>query len=113
LNGILGKGKILILLVCHSGSTKEFFFRNEIASLIKKYLTNGYEAVIAPFWALHINVPPIWLSVFMDLFDEGNEVSEAVYEANKAVYETFPTPAAWACMHLYGNPYFKMDKKND
>jgi hypothetical protein len=113
LNGILGKGKILILLVCHSGSTKEFFFRNEIASLIKKYLTNGYEAVIAPFWALHINVPPIWLSVFMDLFDEGIEVSEAVYKANKAVYETFPTPVAWACMHLYGNPYFKMDKKNE
>ncbi|MDI9880923.1 hypothetical protein [Flectobacillus longus] len=109
LNGILGAGKILVLLVCHSGSTQEFFFRNEIASLIKRYLTNGYEAVIAPFWALHIDIPPIWLPVFMTLIDEGKEVSEAVYQANKAVYESYPTPAAWASMHLYGNPFFKID----
>ena len=113
LDGILGVGKILILLVCHSGSTKEFFFKNEIASLIKRYLSNGYEAVIAPFWALHIDIPPLWLPVFMTLIDEGKEVSEAVYEANKAVFESFPTPVAWICMHLYGNPFFKIEKKND
>jgi hypothetical protein len=112
LNGILGAGKILILLVCHSGSTKEFFFRNEIASLIKRYLSNGYEAVIAPFWALHINIPPLWLPVFLTLIDEGKEVSEAVYEANKVVHDSFPTPAAWTCMHLYGNPFFQIDKAN-
>lgn len=109
LNYILGTGKILILLVCHSGSTKEFFFRNEIASLINRYLTIGYEAVIAPFWTLHIDIPPLWLPVFMTLINEGKEVSEAVYVANKAVYKSFPTPAAWVCMHLYGNPFFKID----
>lgn len=113
LNGILGAGKILVLLVCHSGSTKELFFRNELASLIKRYLSNGYEAVIAPFWELHINIPPIWLPVFLTLIDEGEEVSEVVYQANKAVYEAYPTPAAWTCMHLYGNPFFKIDIEND
>lgn len=107
-DGILGKGKVLILLVCHSGSATEHFFRNEVSSLVKPYLMGGYEAVIAPFWSLHINVPPIWLPVFLRELDKGTEVSYAVFCANKAVSESYPTPAAWACMHLYGNPFFKL-----
>ncbi len=111
LNGILGSGKILILLVCHSGSTKELFFRNEMASVIKRYLSSGYEAVIAPYWSLHINIPPLWLPVFFDLINSGANVSDAVFNANKTVFETYPTPAAWACMHLYGNPFFTIPKE--
>lgn len=111
LNGILGEGKILVLLVCHSGSEKEFFFRNEIASLIKRYLSNGYEAVVAPFWSLHINIPPLWLPTFLSEIDEGKEVSEAVFTANKYVYDVYPTPAAWICMHLFGNPFYSIPQK--
>jgi len=111
LNGILGEGKILVLLVCHSGSEKEFFFRNEIASLIKRYLSNGYEAVVAPFWSLHINIPPLWLPTFLSEIDEGKEVSEAVFAANKSVYNVYPTSAAWTCMHLFGNPFYSIPKK--
>jgi hypothetical protein len=74
LDGILGSGKILILLVCHSGSATEHFFRNEISTIVKRYLVNGYEAVIAPFWSLHINVPPIWLPVFLEELEKGNEI---------------------------------------
>ncbi|WP_144605599.1 hypothetical protein [Algoriphagus algorifonticola] len=108
LDGILGSGKILILLVCHSGSATEHFFRNEISTIVKRYLVNGYEAVIAPFWSLHINVPPIWLPVFLEELEKGNEISNAIFHANKIVHEKYLTPAAWACMHLYGNPFFKL-----
>lgn len=106
---VIGKGKILILLVCYSGSSSTFSFKNEVASLAKKYLADGYEAVIAPFWALNIDIPPIWLPTFLKLIEQGTEVSDAVFQSNKAVYDIFPTPGAWACMHLYGNPFFKIE----
>lgn len=109
-DGILAKGKILVFLVCHSGSIKEHFFRNEITSLIKRYLSEGYDAVIAPFWSLHINIPPIWLPIFLKEIDNETEVGRAVFAANKRVFDKYPTPAAWACMHLYGNPFFKISK---
>jgi hypothetical protein len=108
LNKIVGKGKILIMLVCFSGSEKKDFFRNEIASLVNKYLANDYEAVIAPFWALHIDIPPIWLEAFFEAIDSGQQVNNAVLKSNKAVFDKYPTPSAWACMHLYGNPFFKI-----
>lgn len=110
LGGLIGEGKILILLVCHSGSEKGSFYRNEINSVIKKFLSSNYEAVIAPFWSLHIDIPSIWLPIFLESMDNGIDVSNAVFKANKKVLEKYPTPAAWACMHLYGNPFFCLDK---
>lgn len=108
LTKIVGNGKILIMLVCFSGSSQKDFYRNQVNSLVKQYLSRGYEAVIAPFWALNIDIPPIWLPAFFKSIQMGNQVSEAVFKANMAVYETYPTPSAWACMHLYGNPFFKI-----
>jgi hypothetical protein len=112
INGILGSGKILVLLVCHSGSMRELYYKNEIASIVKKYLSRGYQTVIAPFWALHISIPKIWLPAFLDEINKGEEISKAVLTANKMVYNSYQTPAAWACMHFYGNPYFKLDLNN-
>ncbi|MCG9879531.1 MAG: hypothetical protein MH472_02935 [Bacteroidia bacterium] len=109
---IIGTGKILILFVCHSGSMKNEILKNEVSSLIKQFLMNGYAAVIAPFWSLHIYVPPIWLPAFLESIDAGRTVSEAVFDANSTVFNYFPTPAAWACMHNYGNPYFKRKKSS-
>lgn len=108
LDKVVGNGKILIMLVCFSGSAKKDFFRNEITSLVKKFLASDYEAVIAPFWALHIDIPPIWLRAFFESIDSGQQVSNAVLSSNKAVFDRYPTPSAWACMHLYGNPFFKI-----
>ena len=76
--------------------------------MVKKYLAKGYEAVVAPFWALNIEIPPVWLPAFFDAIEQNNSISEAVFKANKAVYNIYPTPSAWACMHLYGNPFFRI-----
>ncbi len=108
LNRIIGSGKILIFFVCYSGSMQNDFFRNSVISIVKSYISQGYEAVIAPFWALQVNIPKFWLPAFLEAMDDGATVSEAVYKANKKVYEVFPTPAAWACLHLYGNPHLKV-----
>ncbi|MDB5159435.1 MAG: hypothetical protein JWR50_4142 [Mucilaginibacter sp.] len=112
LERFVGQGKILILFVCHSGSGTHPLFRNETANLIKKFMISGYEAVIAPAWALHIKVPEIWLPEFMDSFHSGITIDEAVFSANKKVHELFPTPAAWAALHLYGNPEIRVETKS-
>jgi hypothetical protein len=106
---LIGEGSILILLICHSGSAKSDVFRNQIASLANVFLAGNYQAVIAPFWSLSIEVVPIWLNQFLKSFNAGKALSYSVFDANNAVYNEFPTPTAWACMHLYGNPFCRMD----
>jgi len=108
LNAVIGDGKILIFFVCYSGSMKMEFFRNNVTSLVKRFIAQGYEAVIAPFWALDVTIPKYWLPEFLNCLDNGLTISQAMFNANKKVYEQYPTPAAWACLHLYGNPNLKI-----
>jgi hypothetical protein len=107
LNDVIGKGKILIFFVCYSGSMKTEFFRNNVTSLVKRFIAKGYDAVIAPFWALEVTIPNYWLPEFLRSLDAGMPIDLAVFNANKMVYSRYPTPAAWACLHLYGNPTLK------
>lgn len=108
LNSVAGKGKVLVFFVCHSGSMRAEFFRNSISSLVKRYLREGYGAVIAPAWALHVHVPKVWLPAFLDGLNDGQDISTATFRANMAVREVYPTPAAWACLHLYGDPHLSV-----
>lgn len=112
LNRIIGPGKILILFVCHSGSMRPDFLRNRIATMIRDYLKAGYEAIIAPFWALDISIPKYWLPQFLESIEKGKTVMDAVFDGNMKVKEVFPTPKAYACLHAYGNPFFKLKKLN-
>ncbi len=109
LNNVIGNGKILIFFVCYSGSMKNEFFRNNVTSMVKRFILQGYKAVIAPFWALDVRIPKYWLPEFLKSFDQGLTISQAMFNANMKVYEKYPTPAAWACLHLYGNPNLKTD----
>ena len=107
LDHIIGTGKILILFVCHAGSKQNEMFRNNVNSLIKRFILNGYQAVIAPAWALDISIPKYWLPVFLECIENGFTIDKCVHEANKKVYYKYPTPAAWANLHLHGNPNLK------
>ncbi len=104
LNSIIGEGKIVIFFVCYSGSMTTEFFRNNVSSMVKRFITQGYEAVIAPYWALDVTIPGLWLPEFLNSFNSGLSISQSVFNANVKVMATYPTPAAWACLHLYGNP---------
>lgn len=104
LERIVGSGKVLVFFVCHSGSYKDEFFKNNITSLVKEFISRGYRAVIAPFWALHVNIPSIWLENFLISMTKGLSVNFSVFNANRAVSKVYQTPVAWASMHLYGNP---------
>jgi hypothetical protein len=108
LDSYLGMGKVLILFVCHSGSIKSTPFKNSISSIIKEYVAKGYLSVIAPFWSLHISIPPIWLPVFLQSIDNGYDINRSLHNANLAVSRKFPILSAWGCMHLYGDPHLKL-----
>lgn len=96
------------MLICHSGSMDSSRYDNSIHSLIKKYIRMGYSSVIAPMWALPIDILPIWFAEFFVKFNAGSLIIDAVFAANMKVRETYPTPAAWACLHLFGNPYLNV-----
>lgn len=104
INKVIVECKILILFVCHSGSFKKSNIRQKLNSMVRVLLTYNIQTVIAPFWPLHISIPPIWLPAFYDHIKKGNPVSEAVFLANKKVFEKNMNPGAWCCMHTFGNP---------
>jgi len=47
----------------------------------------------------------------MEVVDAGGYVVDAVFQANMEVKKQFITPSAWACLHLFGNPYMKIADK--
>ena len=102
-------GKLLILFICHSGSVQSTPFKNSISTLIKEYITLGFSTVIAPFWALNILIPPIWLPIFMNAIKNGYQVVEAVHKANMEIYNHYPTLSVWSCLHLYGDPHLSIE----
>jgi len=101
---ISGKGDLSILLICHSGHTKHSLYGHQAHSLVRHFLKNGYSSVIAPFWSLHVDMVPIWLSAFIESVEQGNSISNSLLSATISVHREYPTPSAWACLHLYGNP---------
>ena len=111
-DAIVGKGKLLILLVCHSGSMNPGLYDTAVHSIVKKFIRNGYNALIAPAWSLSTEIVPLWMKTFMNAFvSKTDYVIDAVYQANMAVKARYTAISAWACMHLYGNPYLQINDK--
>lgn len=109
-DAVIGKGKMLILLVCHSGSMHPGTYDTAVHSIVKKFIRKGYNAVVAPAWSLSTEIVPLWINTFMNEFiDKRGFVIDAVYKANMAVKRNFTAISAWACMHLYGNPYLQIN----
>ncbi len=109
---IVGKGQLLVLLVCHAGSMQAGNYDTAVHSIIKKFIKKGYCSIVAPAWSLSTEIVPIWLNTFMGEFINNKKcVIDAVFEANMAVKDTYTAISAWACMHLYGNPYLQVNEK--
>lgn len=105
---IIGKGKLLILFVCHSGSINLPDYDNAMHTLIKRYIRMGYSSVIAPMWSLNTEILPIWLKEFMGSVKNGSFVIDALFKANMAVKEQYISPEVYACLHLFGNPFLQI-----
>lgn len=109
IENILIDAKLVILFVCYSGKVSNNFFYNKNNSLIKKLLSLGISAVIAPKWPLNISIPPIWLPVFFKELRSGKDTLHSFHSANLAVYENYKNCGAWACLHYFGNPLLLKD----
>ncbi len=108
---VFGTGKVAILFICNSGSSKEELFANSTVSFSGELLKDGYDAVIAPFWPFDISMSKIWLESFLATFNSKHSINEAVWLANKQLSKydeesanMFYAPAGCLAMHLYGNP---------
>lgn len=108
---IVGKGRVLVLFVCHSGSMLHTSVDNAMHTIVKRYLRMGYSAVVAPMWSLATDILPCWLSKFMASINTHEYVIDAVYKANMAVKSEYTSVSAWGCMHLFGNPYVQINDK--
>lgn len=108
---IIGKGKLLILFVCYSGTITRPDYDNAMHTIIKRYIQMGYSSVIAPMWSLNTEILPIWLETFMSEVKKGEFVIDALYHANMAVKEQYISPEVYACLHLFGNPFLQIGDK--
>lgn len=110
-SNIVGQGKLLILLVCHSGTFTQTNYDNAMHTIVKRYIQMGYSSVVAPMWSLSTEIIPTWLSTFLECVEAGDYVVDAVFKANMQVKDEFIAPSAWACLHLFGNPYLRISDK--
>ena len=63
-------------------------------------------------WALPIEIFDIWMPVFLESLHRGDYVIDALFNANMSVKRAYADPSAWACMHLFGNPYLRQEYNN-
>ncbi len=110
IENIIEDTDILILFVCYSGSGERAILKSNLNSFVRKLLASGIKTIIAPFWALHISIPPIWLPAFLTSLSQGESVGNAFRIANLEVYSMNKNPAAWCCLHCYGNPFIKLEQ---
>jgi hypothetical protein len=100
---IFGHGKIAILFICHSGSSRSSLYATKINTLVSKLHKMGYEAVLAPAWSYNVMLAGIWTKAFINAFREGNSLSKSNFIANTEVKNRFIGVGAYAAMHLFGN----------
>ncbi|CAI0911949.1 hypothetical protein [Serratia quinivorans] len=102
-NDVFGTGKVAILFICHSGSSKSSMFATKLDGLVSKVLDLGYESVLAPAWSYNVILTGIWTRNFVDALNDGKNLSESTFHANKSVKSIYPSVGAYAAMHLFGN----------
>lgn len=100
---VFGTGKVAILFICHSGSSKSSMFATKLDGLVSKILDLGYECVLAPAWSYNVILTGIWTRNFVDALNNGENISESTYLANKSLKSAYPSVGAYAAMHLFGN----------
>lgn len=106
----IGEGRIALLLICYSGTISHSHYDNAMHTLVKKLIQKGYSSVVAPMWSMPTVIITSWISTFMESMEEGDYIVDAVFKANMVVKKEFVAPSAWACLHLFGNPYERIGK---
>lgn len=104
----VGRGKVAIMFICHSGSITQSVFDSAMHTMVRRLILKGYSSVVAPMWSQPTDIITPWLNTFLESLEAGEYIIDAVFKANMRVKELFIAPSAWACLHLFGNPYMRV-----
>lgn len=104
----VGSGIIAVMFICHSGSITRSVYDNAMHTLVKQLILKGYSSIVAPMWSLPTVIITPWLTVFLESLENGEYIIDAVYKANMKIKKDFVASSAWACLHLFGNPYTRV-----
>lgn len=108
----IGSGKVAVLFICYSGTISSSLYDNAMHTLVKKLILKGYSSVVAPMWSLYTDIITPWLNVFLGSMVQNEYIIDAVFKANMAIKNEFVAPSAWACLHLFGNPYTSISERD-
>ena len=108
----IGNGKVAVLFICYSGTISRSLYDNAMHTLVKKLVLKGYSSIVAPMWSLPTEIIKPWLATFLTAMEKGEYIIDAVYSANMVVKAGFVAPSAWACLHLFGNPFTSVAEGN-
>lgn len=104
----VGRGKVAVMFICHSGSITQSVYDSAMHTMVKRLILRGYSSVVAPMWSLPTDIITPWLEVFLESLEAGEYIIDAVHKANMKVKKLYVAPSAWACLHLFGNPYTRV-----
>lgn len=95
----------VVLFVCSGGRVDMYPGASAVVGLVKRLLSQGVRAVIAPPWPLSADVPPHWLPTFLNQWSAGAPVIDACFQANLAVRASGRNdPQDCLAMTVYGDP---------
>jgi len=101
---------VVVLFVCSGGRSDAHPSADATVGLARQMLDQGVQAVVASPWPLESVVPPPWLEAFLDRWDAGNRLIEAVHVANLQMLSRWPHDhAKGLAMNVLGNPLVSND----
>ena len=95
---------VVILLVCSGGRLDREMFSHDAMGLPNELLRRGCRAVIGSPWPLDVRVANRWAQYFVERWDTGVTLAEAVFQANQKVRQRDPGESHFLAMHVFGNP---------
>lgn len=101
---------VVVLFVCSGGRSDAHSAADATLGLARQVLDQGAQAVVASPWPLESIVAPPWLEAFLDRWDGGDRLIDAVHGANLTMLARWPHDhAKGLAMNILGNPLVAND----
>ncbi|RDL47757.1 hypothetical protein BLJAPNOD_05479 [Ensifer sp. M14] len=97
---------VVVLFVCSGGRSDKHPAANMTIGLTRQLLDRGCSTVVASPWPLASSITPRWFPAFLERWDAGDQVIDAVFKANQDVGKaTGYDPARFLALHVFGDPF--------
>ncbi|MGU3660225.1 CHAT domain-containing protein [Methylobacterium fujisawaense] len=97
--------RLVILFVCSGGRSDKHPAADATIGLAREILDQGTQAVVASPWPLESLVPPRWITTFLNRWDKGDTLADAVHAANRNLFDRDQNPEKGLAMNVFGNPF--------